>query len=74
MKYYCDNARHLICIPYSIQNLRKMSIDLGIKPCWEHFNTTYPHIDIPKRRISEIQSKCEVITTIQLLKLIKDNM
>ena len=25
MKYLCDNARHLICEPYSIENLHKMA-------------------------------------------------
>lgn len=67
MKYFCDGSRHLVCVPYSIENLHKMAEDLGIKRCWFHKN----HYDIPKRRISEISAKCEVITTREVLKIIQ---
>ena len=30
MKYLCDNKRHLICEPYSIENLHKMAKELNI--------------------------------------------
>jgi hypothetical protein len=68
MQYYCDNRRHLICVPYSIENLHTMARDLGIKPCWFHKN----HYDIPKRRITEIQEKCKVITSKEILNIIKN--
>ena len=68
LTYYCDNMRHLVCVPYSIENLHKMSEILGIKKCWFHKN----HYDIPKRRIQEIQSKCQVISPQGILKIIKD--
>lgn len=71
MKYYCDNSRHLICEPYSIENLHKMALDLGIKKCWFH-NSNHPHYDIPKKRIKEIQSKCEIISSKELLLKIKN--
>lgn len=67
MIYYCDNQRHLICIPYSIANLHEMANDLGIKKCWFHKN----HYDIPKRRIKEIQNKCIIITSREILEKIK---
>lgn len=71
MKYFCDTSRHLICEPYSIENLHKMAENLNIKRCWFHSGSKYPHYDIPKRRIQEITSKCEVITTQEILKKIK---
>lgn len=67
MIYKCDNKRHLVCIPYSIENLHMMAEDLGIKKCWFHKN----HYDIPKKRIAEIQSKCDVITDREILAIIK---
>lgn len=70
MKYYCDNGRHLICIPYSIENLHSMAKDLNIKRCWFHNHKKYPHYDIPKRRIEEIKSQCEVISTKEIILLI----
>lgn len=30
LTYYCDEARHLVCVPYSIAEA------LGIKRCWYH--------------------------------------
>ena len=62
LTYYCDNKRHLICLPYSTENLHKMAEDLNIKRCWFHGSARLPHYDIPKRRIEEIQSKCEIIS------------
>lgn len=67
MKYYCDTERHLICIPYSRENLHLMANKLNIKKCWFHKN----HYDIPKRRIDEIMKKCTIVTTKQLIELIK---
>lgn len=65
--------RHLICEPYSIENLHKMADDLNIKRCWFH-KTKYSHYDIPKRRIKEIQAKTTVIPAVTLLKKIKEAM
>ena len=66
MEYYCDNSRHLVCKPFSIENLHLMAIELGIKKCWFHKN----HYDIPKRRINEIKNKCNVISTRELFNII----
>lgn len=45
-----------------------MAEELGIKKCWFHKT----HYDIPKLRIPEIMSKCEIITTREVLKIIKN--
>lgn len=66
MKYLCDNARHLICEPYSIENLHRMAAELGIKRCWFHKT----HYDIPKRRIEEIKAKCEEVSTRRIVEII----
>jgi hypothetical protein len=70
MRYLCDDARHLICEPYSIKALHEMAIALGIKRCWFH-NARFPHYDIPLRRIAEIQAKCEVVDSREILRIIK---
>lgn len=67
MKYYCDNKRHLVCVPYSIENLHLMAEELGIKKCWFHKN----HYDIPKRMISFVTNVAEVVTQRQILQIIK---
>lgn len=73
MKYYCDNQRHLVCIPYSIENLHKMAKELNINQCWFH-KSKYPHYDIPKRRIKEIQEKCKIISSKDILKICKGQL
>ena len=71
LTYYCDNARHLICAPYTVANLHVMAADLGIKRCWFDGNPDHPHYDIPKRRIDEIKARCTVISSRELLKVIR---
>lgn len=68
--YYSDDARHLVCEPFSVENLHKMAEDLGIKRCWYHGGDK-PHYDIPKRRIKEIQAKTTVVSTKRILEIIK---
>lgn len=66
MKYLTDNNRHLICIPYSIENLHLMAKELNINKCWFHKN----HYDIPKRRIEEITKKCIIVSSKEIINII----
>ena len=67
MEYICDNKRHLVCLPYSKQNLHKMAKDLGINICWFHKN----HYDIPKGRIEDIMERCTVVSPKNIVRIIK---
>lgn len=67
VKYYCDNKRHLVCEPYSKDNLHKMAEELGINKCWFHKD----HYDIPKTRIEEIMAKCIVVSPKEIVRIIK---
>ena len=44
-----------------------MADDLEINKCWFHKN----HYDIPKRRIEEIKGKCSIVTSKEILEIIK---
>lgn len=70
MIYYCDTKRHLVCEPYSVDNLHAMAETLSIKRCWYHGGKN-PHYDIPKRRYDEIRAKCTLIPEKQILLIIK---
>jgi len=70
MEFFCDTMRHLVCKPYSVENLHKMASILNIKRCWFH-NCSNPHYDIPKMRIKEISDKCTMISAKELLRIIK---
>ena len=65
MRYLTDGKRHLICVPYSIENLHRMAEELGINRCWFHKD----HYDIPKNRIVEITSKCEVVSSKDIVRI-----
>ena len=69
IKYYCDDKRHLVCKPYSIVNLHEMAKNLNIKRCWFHRT----HYDIPKTRIDEIKSKCIVVSSKDIVRIINEN-
>lgn len=66
MEFICDNSRHLVCLPYSVENLHEMAKKLGIRACWFHKN----HYDIPKRRVAEIMAKCEVVSSRRIVEII----
>ncbi len=71
LEYFCDINRHLVCKPFSVENLHKMGKNLNIKRCWYHPGEN-PHYDIPKKRIKEITEKCNLISSIDILKIIKN--
>ena len=68
MKYLTDGKRHLICIPYSLENLHAMAEDLDIKKCWFHKN----HYDIPKKRMLEIEQKCLIVSPKEIVRIIRE--
>ncbi len=74
MRYLTDGKRHLICEPYSIENLHLMAKILNINICFYHpkGRIKHPHYDIPKRRIKEIEAKCEIISDRELVRIIKE--
>jgi Protein of unknown function (DUF4031) len=67
LEYVCDDSRHLVCVPFSIENLHRMARELNICKCWYHNSSNHPHYDIPKRRIAEITARCRVVTSFDLL-------
>jgi hypothetical protein len=69
--YICDNNRHLVCLPYTIENLHTMARELDIDRAWYHYSNGKYHYDIPKKRIREIQLKCILVNSKGILKIIK---
>jgi len=70
MTYYSDDGRHLVCSPYSVENLHAMAADLGIKRCWYH-GGRLAHYDIPKSRVAEIRTRTVRVTKRTILAIIK---
>lgn len=70
MTYYSDGDRHLVCMPYSVDNLHEMARQLGIRRCWFHAGR-WPHYDIPKLRIAEIGAKTVKVSGKSILRICK---
>ncbi len=68
-------GRHLVCIPYNVENLHRMASLLGVKRCWYHASARWPHYDAPKRRIKEIAARCDVtvVDSMSLFRSIRDS-
>lgn len=64
----CDNRRHLVCLPYSIENLHAAARAIGIKRCWFHKN----HYDIPLYLMPAIGTMVDkVVDTRTIVNIIK---
>lgn len=69
MTYYYDRMRHLVCVPYSVENLHVMAAKIGIKRHWYHGGHR-PHYDIPKTMMGNIDQYATQITPKSLLRII----
>jgi hypothetical protein len=69
LEYICDAHRHLICLPYTVENLHRRAKELGIHRGWYHpgANEKHPHYDIPKKRVREIMKRCRVVTSKEIV-------
>lgn len=79
LEYLTDGKRHLICVPYSIENLHIMADRLFINRCHYHYKNKKtgkikPHYDIPIFRMDEIHSHCKMVNTKEIVNIIKDNL
>jgi len=70
LTYVCDHQRHLVCLPYSVENLHRMAGELNIKRHWYHVGG-FPHYDIPMKRIGEIQKIATITSAKNIVKIIK---
>lgn len=70
MEYFYDNQRHLVCKPYSVDNLHLMAKELAIKRCWFHSGDK-PHYDIPKKMLKSIANTATLVTAKEILQIIK---
>jgi hypothetical protein len=66
----CDDKRHLICSPYSVENLHVLAKELGIGRGWFH-EGRLPHYDIPKKRVDEISDMCMKVNSRTIVNIIR---
>jgi hypothetical protein len=66
IRFYTDGKRHLVCVPYSIENLHAMADQLGIRRCWFHRD----HYDIPKKKLTEVENQCIMVSSKEIVRII----
>ena len=72
LTFYYDQKRHLVCIPYSVENLHRMAAMLNIPSHWFHKGIKgRSHYDIPIRRRYEICQRCVEISDHDIIKIIR---
>jgi Protein of unknown function (DUF4031) len=63
-----DDQRHLIAVPYTVENLHKAAQQLGIKRCWFHKD----HYDIPKRMVARMsETVAEKVSPREIVKIVR---
>jgi Protein of unknown function (DUF4031) len=65
-----DGRRHLVCVPYSVENLHAMARGIGLSRAWFHAGRS-PHYDVPVRRRREIEALCRIVRPRELLSIIR---
>ena len=70
LKFYTDGKRHLVCLPYNIENLHLMAVELRLHSNWFH-NGRNPHYDLPIRRMKELEEKCIIVSSKDIVKICK---
>lgn len=70
LRFLCDRSRHLVCLPYSVENLHVMARDLRLSRGWFH-DGRWPHYDMPANRIEELTARCEVVSPRVILNIIR---
>jgi hypothetical protein len=56
LQFICDSNRHMVCQPFSVDNLHRMAASLHIDRTW-FFDDYYL---IPGNRVQEMMALCEV--------------
>ena len=63
-----DDYRHLVCLPYSIENLHDMARSLNIGRHFYHAGR-HPHYDIPARRRAVLEELVPRVSSTDLVRI-----
>lgn len=70
LEYVTDGKRHLVCRPYSVENLHLMAERLRLARHWFHAGDM-PHYDVPVRRKAEIEMLCTAVSSREIVAIIR---
>jgi hypothetical protein len=73
LRYLCDENRHLICLPFSLENMKRMAFELELKRKCLSKVPGKRFYRIPLGRLDEIMHQCEVVAAWEILEIITSN-
>lgn len=69
IRYLCDEAGHLICTPYTTENLHVAARHLTLGPLF-YKTEPYPHYAVPWMRIEDVRAKCDAVEEAAILAIV----
>lgn len=73
LRYLCDENRHLVCLPFSWENMQTMLFQLELKRKGLSKTPGKRFYRIPFDRLEEIMDRCEVVAAWEILEIITRN-
>lgn len=73
LTYLCDQNRHLICVPFSLENMKRMAFQLQLKRKALSKVPGKRFYRIPFDRLLEIEMQCELVPAWHILEIITRN-
>lgn len=70
LRYLCDENRHLICLPFSLENMKEMLFQLELKRKGLSKTPGKRFYRIPHERLLEIMAQCELVPAWEILEII----
>ena len=70
LTYLCDQNRHLICLPFTWENMQRMAAELQLKRKTLSKVPNKRFYRIPFDRLLEIEYQCEVVPAWRILEII----
>lgn len=75
LTYFYDKNRHLVCLPYNVENLHLMARRLGISRSWFHGSkdNRHPHYDVPVSMMGHVGNSAVLLTPKGVVRLCQEN-
>ena len=75
LSYFVDAERHLVCLPYTVENLHLMARRLGISRAWFHRTRggRHAHYDVPVNMTAHVRESAILLTPRDIVMLCREN-
>lgn len=71
LEYYCDNQGHLVCLPYTIDNLHQMANELGLDQSHFKSHPKHAHYLISDNQKDTIMPQCHLVSSKHIIYIVR---